>query len=60
VDIGRFSTELLAALTLVENVARVSLQTEMPTVQGRVYFSPGLFLEVFFNQMTGTKAFALI
>lgn len=59
-DIGRFSTELLAALALVESVDRVSLQTEGPVVQGRVYFRPDLFLEVFFNQVTGTTAFALI
>jgi len=60
VDIGSFATELLAALALVESVDRVGLQTEGPTVQGRVYFKSGLFLEVFFNQMTGTMAFALI
>ncbi len=40
----------------------VSLQTEGPIASGRVYLqgSPGQFLRVYYNETTGTIAFALI
>jgi hypothetical protein len=61
-DVKGFVVQLLDALTSTGQFRNVSLQTEGPIVSGRVYVhgSPDQFLRVYFNEMTGTIAFALV
>ncbi len=52
----------LRALATVEAVDHVALQSEGPIVSGRAYlvWAVDRFLEFYFNEKTGTMAFALI
>lgn len=61
-DVKEFVDELLVALTATELFESVSLQTEGPIVSGRAYLhgQANQFLRVYFNEITGTMAFALI
>ncbi|MFZ1242165.1 MAG: hypothetical protein WAW20_14240 [Anaerolineae bacterium] len=61
-DVKRFVDELLSALAATRVFERVALQTEGPIASGRVYAkgSTERFLRVYFNEKTGTMAFALI
>ncbi len=59
-DVRDFASELLRALATVEAIKQVSLYPEGPVVSGRAYVSAGVFLEFYFNERTGTTAFALI
>ena len=59
-DVKSFASELLRALATVETIERVALQSEGPVVKGRAYVATELFLEFYFNEQTGTMAFALI
>lgn len=59
-DVRGFASELLRTLATVEAIERVALKSEGPVVKGRAYVTAGLFLEFYFNEKTGTVAFALI
>ena len=61
-DVKGFADELLVALAATGLFERVSLQTEGPIASGRAYVQGPVsrFLRVYFNETTGTIAFALI
>ena len=61
-DVRRFADELLVALAATGLFERVSFQTEGPIASGRAYVQGPVsrFLRVYFNETTGTIAFALI
>ena len=59
-DVRSFASELLRALATVEAIEQVVLQSEGPVVKGRAYVTAEMFLEFYFNEKTGTMAFALI
>ncbi|MBD3251878.1 hypothetical protein GF380_05525 [Candidatus Uhrbacteria bacterium] len=56
------STTLLRALGALQDVQPVTLRSEGPIVRGRAYLNLGeeRFLDFYFNEKTGTMAFALI
>ncbi|MBM4464987.1 MAG: hypothetical protein FJ014_05420 [Chloroflexi bacterium] len=59
-DVKAFADELVRALADTGLFERVSLQTEGPIANGRAHVHEGLFLRFYFNEVTGTIAFALI
>ena len=59
-DLKTFSDELTSALADTGLFRLVTLETEGPTVPGKASVTSDLFLRFFFNEATGTTAFALI
>lgn len=59
-DVKTFADELLRALADTGLFARVALRTEGPVASGYAYVHEGLFVRFYFNEITGTIAFALI
>lgn len=59
-DVKTFASELLSALAKIEWIEQVALQSEGPVVEARAYVSGGMFVQFYFNEVTGTVAFALI
>ncbi len=59
-DVKAFLSELLSALAEVDLVEDVALRTEGFIVSGRAFLKREMFLQVYFNESTGTLAFALI
>ncbi len=59
-NIVDFVEELLARLATVPQVEHVDLRSEGPTVSGRAFIRADSFLSFYFNQVTGTEAFALV
>ncbi len=59
-DLKTFLTELLAALTDIDFVEDIDLSAEGIVVSGRIILSGKMFLEVYYNEVTETIAFALI
>ncbi len=59
-DVRSFSSELLRALADTGLFERVALRIEGPIADGQAYVQEGLFLRFYFNEVTGTVAFALI
>ena len=59
-DVATFLSALLDALADCPVVKSVDLNTEAVIVKGRVLLEEGRFLQVYFNERTGTTAFALI
>jgi hypothetical protein len=59
-DVVTFVSELLKGLSSIETVQDVTSHAEGPTVRGRADFGEDLFLAFYYNQMTGTQAFALV
>lgn len=59
-DVEAFAGELLRALAASGIFGAVSLQTEGPVAKGRAQAGEGLFVRFYFNETTGTLAFALI
>jgi hypothetical protein len=59
-DAPTFVSTLLTALKDLEQVKQVSSSTEGPVVKGRADLAEGTFLSFFYNQTTGTQAFALV
>lgn len=59
-DVDTFLSSLLEALSGCSFVKAVDLQTEVVIVKGRVILERDRFLQVYFNEQTGTTAFALI
>lgn len=57
---NQFLLSLLSTLSTLEFVERVDLQTEVFVLNGRVILKKNRFLQVYFNELTGTTAFALI
>lgn len=61
-DVKSFVEVLLGALSKTHLIHQVDMQTEGPVVRGRAYlYGDGQsFLRFFYNQTTGTLAFALV
>ena len=59
-DITQFLISLLHALSKLDFVEKVDFETEVFIVKGRVILKKNRFLQVYFNEVTGTTAFALI
>ncbi len=61
-DVKSFVDSLLPALSTIGSIENISLHTEGPVANGRAYLygDSERFVRFFFNQMTGTIAFALI
>ncbi|MCP4369688.1 MAG: hypothetical protein GY797_16485 [Deltaproteobacteria bacterium] len=60
-DVKTFTQELLDSLSDTGLFTRVTLQVETPVSSGYAYTgNEELFLRFYFNEMTGTVAFALI
>jgi len=59
-DVDTFLSSLLEALSDRTFVEAVDLHTEAVIVKGRVILEDDRFLQVYFNEDTGTTAFALI
>lgn len=59
-DVIIFVSQLLNGLASIESVRGVTSHAEGPTVRGRANFSEDLFLAFYYNQKTGTQAFALV
>ncbi len=61
VNVRIFTDELLHSLSSIESFARVTVQTEGLVVSGYAYTdNRNFFLRFYFNEVTGTIAFALI
>ncbi|MCS4142570.1 hypothetical protein [Salinibacter ruber] len=59
-DVGSVLSSLLEALADRHSVRSVDLETEAIVVRGRVLLKQDRFLQVYFNEETGTTAIALI
>ena len=59
-DISQFLILLLEGLSGIEFVEKVDIQTEVVALKGRVILKNHRFLQVYFNEITKTTAFALI
>jgi hypothetical protein len=59
-DVRTFAEELLRALADTGLFQRVALQTEGPIANGYAHVREELFVHFYFNEVTGTIAFALI
>jgi len=59
-DVRGFVSGLLRALATVEAIEQVALRSEGPVASGRAYVTAEMFLKFYFNEKTGTMAFALI
>lgn len=59
-DVRAFADELLRALANTGLFERVALRTEGPVVDGYAYVHEDLFLRFYFNEVSGTIAFALV
>jgi len=59
-DISQFLLSLLSALSTLEFVEKVDFQTEVFVLKGRVILKKNRFLQVYFNELTGTTALRLL
>ena len=59
-DIGKFLLLLLEDLSKLDFVDKVDIQTEVFILKGRVILKKNRSLQIYFNQLTETIAFALI
>ena len=59
-DVRAFTHTLLRGLGDVKAVQHVALESEGPVVSGRAYLYNQMFLSFYYNEATGTMAFALI
>src|SRR4030067_1082135 len=60
-DINSFLNELLHELSQLDFIDRVDFHLEIITIKDRVFLKKELyFLEIYYNEQTGTTAFALI
>jgi hypothetical protein len=60
VDISQFLILLLENLSRLDFAEKVDIQTEVFIVRGRAILQKSRFLQIFYNEQTGTTAFALI
>lgn len=59
-ELAQFLLCLLHALSTLDFVEKVDLHTEVFILKGRVILRKNRFLHVYFNELTETRAFALI
>ncbi len=59
-ELNQFLLSLLHALSKLDFVERVEFQSEVFILKGRAILARNRFLQVYFNELTGTTAFALI
>ena len=59
-DLSQFLLLLLRSLSKVDFVEKVDIQTEVYILKGRAILKKNRFLQIYFNEITGTLAFALI
>lgn len=59
-EIARFLQLLLHALSQLEFVQKIDISTEVFVLRGRAVLRNDLLLHVYYNEVTGTTAFALI
>jgi len=59
-EVTTFTAELTTALVNKPFVENIALQTEATIVRGKIFLHQDMFLEIYFNEATGTVAFALI
>ena len=59
-DVKNFANELLTALADIDHFKNVALQAEGPIASGYAYLHDEFFLRFYFNEVTGTIAFALV
>jgi hypothetical protein len=60
VDVKAFADALLPALSRTKLFERVTLQADGPVADGHAYVHGNLYLRFYYNESTGTMAFALI
>jgi hypothetical protein len=60
VDISQCLILLLENLSRLDFVEKVDIQTEVFILRGRALLKKSRFLQIFYNEQTGTTAFALI
>jgi len=60
VDVSQFLLSLLESLSKLDFVEKVDVQTEVFILKGRAILKKDRFLQIYFNEHTGTIAFALI
>ncbi len=53
-DIGQFLISLLEGLSKLEFVEKVDIQTEVCILKGRAILKNNRFLQIYFNELTGT------
>jgi hypothetical protein len=59
-DVRDFLVSLLDGLSGLEAVNKVDLNAEVFVLRGRVWIEGNRYVQVYFNEITGTTAFALI
>ena len=59
-DVSQFLLSLLKSLSGLEFVEKVDFKTEVFILKGRANLGGKRYLQVYFNELTGTTAFALI
>ena len=59
-DVKTFADQLLLALAEVDHFQNVTVQAEGPIINGYAYINEENFLRFYFNEISGTTAFALI
>ena len=59
-DISDFLLSLLNSLSDLKFVEKVDFNTEVFILKGRVWVGGKRYVQVYFNELTGTTAFALI
>jgi len=59
-DVKTFLAELLSVMTTLDFVEDTDLKTESIVLSGIVFLKKNNFLDVYFNKLTQTIAFALI
>lgn len=59
-DISQFLLLLLKGLSKLDFVEKVDIQTEVFVLKGRAILKKDRFLQIYFNELTSTMAFALV
>lgn len=59
-EIDKFLLSLLGSLAGLDFVEKIDFKTEVFVLKGRAILKKNRFLQVYFNELTGTIAFALI
>ncbi|MBW2570058.1 MAG: hypothetical protein JRE47_12030 [Deltaproteobacteria bacterium] len=59
-EIDKFLLSLLGSLANLDFVEKIDFKTEVFVLKGRSILKKNRFLQVYFNELTGTIAFALI
>ncbi len=59
-DITQFLVLLLENLSRLDFVEKVDIQSEAFILKGRAFLKKNRFLQIYYNEFTETKAFALI